>query len=103
TAGVLAMDAKIIIFDEPYANLDYPGVMQVNSLFKKLIVDGKTVLILTHELEKCLALASRFIVLCKGKIVFDGLPKDALELDLGLWGIHHPLKNEAHNLRDLLW
>jgi len=103
TAGVLAMDAKIIIFDEPYANLDYPGVVQVNRLFHKLIADGKTVLILTHELEKCLALAIRFIVLCRGKIVFDGLPKDALEKDLALWGIHHPLKNEARSLEDLLW
>jgi biotin transport system ATP-binding protein len=103
TAGVLAMDARIIIFDEPYANMDFPGVVQVNRLFQKLIADGRTVIILTHELEKCLALSNRFIVLCKGKKVFDGCASDALSRDLEAWGIHHPLKNAARELGDLLW
>jgi biotin transport system ATP-binding protein len=102
-AGVLAMDARIIIFDEPYANMDYPGVVQVNRLLQKLIADGKTVIILTHELEKCMALSKRFIVLCKGKKVFDGASSDALSLDLQAWGIHHPLKNTAQRQEDLLW
>ena len=103
TAGVLAMDAKIIIFDEPYANLDYPGVVQVNKLFQKLIADGKTIIILTHELEKCLALSSRFIVLCKGKKVFDGSAYDALNCDLEGWGIHNPLSKKPEKIEDLLW
>jgi biotin transport system ATP-binding protein len=102
-AGVLAMDAQIIIFDEPYANMDYPGVVQVNRLFQKLIADGKTVIILTHELEKCLALSKRFIVLCKGKKVFDGAASEALSRDLEAWGIHHPLKNTAQKQEELLW
>jgi biotin transport system ATP-binding protein len=102
-AGVLAMDAQIIIFDEPYANMDYPGVVQVNRLFQKLIADGRTVIILTHELEKCLALSKRFIVLCKGKKVYDGAASAALSLDFNAWGIHHPLKNAAKKHEDLLW
>ena len=102
-AGVLAMDAEIIIFDEPYANMDYPGISQVNKLFKQLIEAGKTIIILTHELEKCLALANRFIVLCKGKKVFDGQAIDALSLNLELWNIHHPLQKPVLELRDLLW
>jgi len=102
-AGVLAMDAQIIIFDEPYANMDFPGVVQVNRLLQKLVADGKTVIILTHELEKCLALANRFIVLFKGEKVFDGTAADALSRNLEEWGIHHPLKNTARELGDLLW
>jgi len=102
-AGVLAMDAQIIIFDEPYANMDFPGVVQVNRLIQKLAANGKTVIILTHELEKCLALSNRFIVLFKGKKVFDGTAADALLLDLEAWGIHHPLKNTARELGELLW
>ena len=102
-AGVLAMDARIIVFDEPYANMDFPGVVQVNRLFQKLITEGKTVIILTHELEKCLALADRFIVLFKGKKVFDGTAADALSLNLEMWGIHSPLKNQALSLEGLLW
>ena len=103
TAGVLAMHAEIIIFDEPYANMDFPGVTQVNSLFNKLIADGKTVIILTHELEKCLALANRFVVLFKGKKVFDGSPSEALSCNLEAWGIHHPLRKTERELGDLLW
>jgi len=102
-AGVLAMDAQIIIFDEPYANMDFPGVVQVNSLLKKLIADGKTLIILTHELEKCLALADRFIVLYKGKKIFDGTAAEALSHNLEEWGIHNPLRNPVHKLEDLLW
>ena len=102
-AGVLAMDAQIIIFDEPYANMDFPGVAQVNRLFQKLIADKKTIIILTHEIEKCLALANRFVVLCKGKKVFDGTPAAALETDLQIWGIRHPLNFTPRKLEELLW
>ncbi|MCL2180028.1 MAG: energy-coupling factor ABC transporter ATP-binding protein [Treponema sp.] len=102
-AGVLAMDAEIIIFDEPYANMDYPGIIQINGLLKKLKKDGKTLIILTHELEKCLALADRFIVLFKGKKVFDGSAADGLSLDLKSWCIHNPLENGKQTLEELLW
>ena len=102
-AGVLAMDPPIIIFDEPYANMDFQGVVQVNRLIQKLKVMGKTILILTHETEKCLALAGRFIALCRGKIVFDGSAEEALNQDLESWGIRHPLRRAAQNYTELLW
>jgi biotin transport system ATP-binding protein len=102
-AGVLAMNAEIIIFDEPYANMDFQGVIQVNRLIQNLHNRGKTIVILTHEIEKCLALAGRFIVLYRGKIVFDGSAGQALNEDLESWGIHHPLRNIPAGLKDLLW
>ena len=102
-AGVLAMDAKIIIFDEPYANMDYPGVIEVNKLIKTLIESGRTVVILTHELEKCLAFAHRFIVLYRGGKVYDGNVDEALSCDLEAWGIRNPLKNAAREVKDLVW
>jgi biotin transport system ATP-binding protein len=101
-AGVLAMNAEIIIFDEPYANLDYPGVVQVNALIKELLAKSKTIVILTHELEKCLALAEKFIVLSEGKIVFDGTPEEGLRSSLEEWGIRNPLR-AASRREDLVW
>jgi biotin transport system ATP-binding protein len=83
--------------------MDFQGVVQVNRLIKKLLADCKTVIILTHELEKSLALATRFIVLFQGKKAFDGSPADALLLDLETWGIRHPLKNPSMKLEDLVW
>ena len=57
---------------------------------------------MSHELEKCLALADRFIVLFRGNKVFDGTPKDGLEQNLEQWNIRNPLY-ERTSLQDLVW
>lgn len=101
-ASILAMNRNIMIFDEPYANLDYPGVLDVNALIKGLKKKGTTVIILTHELEKCLGLADHFVVLHKGRKVFDGTPAAGLEQKLEEWGIRNPL-NKYSVLEDLVW
>ena len=101
-ACMLAMKLPVIIMDEPYANLDYSGVKQVNALVKKLKADGKTVIILTHELEKCLALADHFVVLFRGKKVFDGAPEDGLNQKLEDWNIRNPLTSYK-SVGELVW
>lgn len=101
-AGILALNRNVIIFDEPYANLDFTGVKQVNSLIKKLLLSDKTIIILTHELEKCLAFAEKLVVLYKGKIVFDGAPEKALEENLESWAIKNPLSS-TKSVKELLW
>ncbi|MBP3710484.1 MAG: ABC transporter ATP-binding protein [Treponema sp.] len=101
-ASVLALDMPLIIFDEPYANLDYHGVQQVNEIITLLKKRGITVLILTHELEKSLALCNRFIVLHHGKKMFDGSAREGLSQDLEAWNIRNPLVSYK-KIEDLLW
>jgi len=101
-ACMLAMDLPIIILDEPYANLDFTGVKQVNALVKQLKADGKTVIILTHEIEKCLALADKFVVLFRGQKEFDGSPQEGLRQDLEKWNIRNPLISYK-SVEDLVW
>jgi biotin transport system ATP-binding protein len=101
-AGILALDVKLIIFDEPYANLDYAGVKQVNALIRMLREHGRTIIILTHELEKSLALSDRFIILYHGKKVFDGTPGEGLQEPLETWDIRNPLVSYAQK-DDLVW
>ncbi len=101
-ACMLAMKLPIIILDEPYANLDYGGVKQVNKLIRQLKAEGKTVIILTHEIEKCLGLADRFVVLFRGKKVFDGTPGMGLNHNLEAWNIRNPLVTYI-NIEDLVW
>lgn len=101
-ACMIAMDLPILILDEPYANLDYSGVKQVNALLKELNKSGKTIILLTHEIEKCLGLADKFIVLFRGEKVFDGTPEEGVKENLEQWNIKNPLT--AYNkLEDLVW
>lgn len=101
-ACMLAMELPVIIFDEPYANLDYSGVKQVNALISQLKEQNKTVIILTHEIEKCLGLADKFIVLFRGEKVFEGTPEDGLKENLENWNIRNPF-NSYNSLKDLIW
>ncbi|MDE5799347.1 MAG: energy-coupling factor ABC transporter ATP-binding protein, partial [Treponemataceae bacterium] len=101
-ACMLAMDLPIIIFDEPYANLDVGGVRQVNALIRQLKAQRKTVVVLTHELEKCLGLADRFIVLFRGEKVFDGTPQEGIAQPLEQWNIRNPLAR-YESVADLVW
>ncbi len=101
-ACMISMKKPVIILDEPYANLDYGGVKQVNALIKELKNQKKTVIILTHEIEKCLGLAEKFIVLFRGKIMFEGSPAEALEKNLEEWNIHNPLRS-YRSLKDFVW
>lgn len=100
-ASILVLEREILILDEPFANLDYSGISNLVALLKKLKEQGKTIIILTHELEKILALASRFVILNKGEIIYDG----KVELDdelLAQAKIKNPLQN-YQKISDLLW
>ena len=101
-ACMLAMKLPTIILDEPYANLDFGGVKQVNKLIRQLKAEGKTVIILTHEIEKCMGLAYRFVVLFRGKKVFDGSPEEGLKQKLEEWNIRNPLVS-YNKVEDLIW
>lgn len=101
-ACMLSMNLPVIILDEPYANLDYSGVKQVNHLIKNLKKEEKTIIILTHEIEKCLALADDFAVLYKGELVYHDSPENALKQNLEQWNIKNPLSSYKE-LKDFVW
>lgn len=100
-ASVLVLKREILIFDEPFANLDYEGVKSVVDLLKDLKEQEKTLIVLTHELEKVLALANRFVILNAGNIIYDGEVKLDNEL-LKLAKIKNPLQN-YRKISDLIW
>ena len=102
-AGILMMEADVIIFDEPFANLDFAGVVQVTTMIAQLKQNKKTIIVLTHELEKVLALANRLIILHNGRLVYDATPENALSgTILTQYGIRNPLC-AYHELADLVW
>jgi biotin transport system ATP-binding protein len=73
-AGILAMQPRVIVFDEPFSNLDYPGVRQVLGQMVALHRSGHTILLSTHDLDKVLAHADRLVIMQHGTVAADGLP-----------------------------
>ncbi|MDC7124722.1 MAG: ABC transporter ATP-binding protein [Spirochaetales bacterium] len=98
-AGIVAMQPDIIIFDEPFAGLDFEGV---KLLLRKLIFlkeSGTSIIVITHDLEKLLAHADRLVVMSKGKIVGDGNP-DAMLKTAAENGIRIP---PSENIETMTW
>jgi biotin transport system ATP-binding protein len=101
-AGVVAMGCNTVIMDEPFANLDWPGVVQTLGIIRQLKNSGKTLIILTHELEKALALADRLIILHKGIIRADSSAAQVLDALDPAWGVRDPRKHYA-SIEDCSW
>ena len=75
-AGVIAMEPKCIILDEPTAMLDPRGRQEVMETILRLNREkGITVVLITHHMEEA-AQAQRVIVLHKGKVTADGTPAE---------------------------
>ncbi|MDY6852152.1 MAG: ABC transporter ATP-binding protein, partial [Thermodesulfobacteriota bacterium] len=88
-AGVLAMKSEVVVFDEPFSNLDYPGVKQVLRQMIALGRTGHTIIVTAHDLEKILAHADRLVIMNDGKIVRDGEPLD-IAREAESFGVREP-------------
>ena len=75
-AGIIAMEPKCIVLDEPTAMLDPKGRREVIDTIKKLNRDKHiTVLLITHHMDEA-AQADRVVVMHKGKVASDGKPQE---------------------------
>ena len=73
-AGILAMEPKILVLDEPTAGLDPIGRKELMTLFKKLHQDGITIVLVTHLMDDVAEFADQVYVMEKGKLVKGGKP-----------------------------
>ena len=75
-AGILAIQPKCIIFDEPTAMLDPSGRREVMKNIKELNKKhGITIILITHYMDEA-AQADRVIVMDKGKVIMQGIPRN---------------------------
>jgi biotin transport system ATP-binding protein len=88
-AAVLVMDPRIIVLDEPFTGLDRQGVEDVLKDITRLHREGKTIILITHDLEKSLAHCDRLILMDRGCIQKEGPPGDLLS-ELENFGIRKP-------------
>ncbi|HEQ9821982.1 energy-coupling factor transporter ATPase [Streptococcus pyogenes] len=74
-AGILAMQPKVLVLDEPTAGLDPKGRKELMTIFKKLHQSGMTIVLVTHLMDDVANYADFVYVLDKGKIILSGKPK----------------------------
>ena len=75
-AGVIAMEPRCVVLDEPTAMLDPTGRADVLRTIKALNQErGVTVVLITHHMDEA-AQADRLVVMSKGRVVADGVPKE---------------------------
>lgn len=76
-AGVLAMEPKVLILDEPTAGLDPKGRDRILSMVQELHAQGGvTVIMVSHSMDDVARLATRLVVMSKGELVATGTPRD---------------------------
>ncbi|MEM1704125.1 MAG: ATP-binding cassette domain-containing protein, partial [Zestosphaera sp.] len=76
-AAILAMKPEVIILDEPTSMLDPLGKAEVLEVLKRLREElNSTIIVIEHRLEDIAPLATRFILLNKGRIVKDADPRE---------------------------
>ena len=76
-AGVLAMEPKVLILDEPTAGLDPKGRDEILDCISELHrKKNMTVILVSHSMEDVAKYVERIIVMNKGKVFLDGSPKE---------------------------
>ena len=88
-AGILAMDPDILVLDEPTAGLDPQGIREMMDLFKSIHQLGKTVILVTHDMNHVLEYCNEVIVMNEGCVERKGKVKDVFKdsdylLNLGI-------------------
>lgn len=87
-AGVLAMEPKVLILDEPTAGLDPRGRDEILSEIKSIHENRKiTVILVSHSMEDVARIAERIIVFDKGKVFLDGEPREIFRNEDKLLGV----------------
>ena len=77
-ARSLVQDAKILIMDEPTANLDYGNSFRVMQRIETLGAAGYTVIFSTHEPNQAFRYANRVLALSGGRVLTEGVPAEVL-------------------------
>ena len=85
-ARTLAMDPDVILLDEPTSALDPTMVGEVQAVIRDLAETGKTMMIVTHEMNFARSICNRVFYMDQGVIFEDGTPKQVFD---------HPLKEQT--------
>ena len=75
-AGILAINPDVLIFDEPTVGFDPASAKELMNLITDLHKQGKTIIVITHDMDLVNRYAQRVFLLEKGKLAFEGTPSE---------------------------
>ena len=78
-ARALAMQPQVLLFDEPTSALDPELVNEVLAVMRELAEEGRTMLIVTHEMRFAREVSSQVVFLHKGRIEEMGTPQEVFD------------------------
>ena len=64
----LAADSQVIIFDEPTRGIDVGAKYEIYKLMNDLVEEGRSILMISSEMEELMGMSDRIIVLCEGRM-----------------------------------
>ena len=100
-AGIIALNPDILVLDEPTAGLDPLGSEIILNLIKEFNVEGKTIILVTHDMNIVLNHSDHVIVLNEGEVAFEGTPNELFLGDVSRYSIDVPeLFKFAKSLKD---
>lgn len=89
-AGIIALNPDILVLDEPTAGLDPKGSKIILNLINKFNKEGKTIILVTHDMNIVLNYSDHVIVMNDGKVAFEGIPSDLFSGDISTYSIDVP-------------
>ena len=89
-AGILALEPDILVLDEPTAGLDPEGSQIILNIIKKYHDSGKTIILVTHDMNIVLNHSDNVVVINDGDIAFSGTPSDLFTQDVAKYSIDVP-------------
>ncbi len=90
-AALIALRPRVLVLDEPFANLDPSNVRRIRRLLRKLHSGGCGIVICEHRLSRAVPDATRMVVIHAGRIAADGDPDHILACAEDAWGLEPPL------------
>ncbi len=100
-AAIAALRPKMIVLDEPFANLDGENIRRIQEALSALRKKGTGVIVCEHRLGAAAAGAGRMIVVDAGRKVLDGPPADVLDRDMEILGLERPTPHAMHRFCDI--
>lgn len=78
----LAQDSSYMVLDEPMNFLDFPGQREMLLLIKRLRDEGRTVILVLHDLNQALQVSDEIVIMKERKIIASGTPAECIRDDL---------------------